>query len=102
MEIYLGKENGNGKSDPYRFLSKGQQWIFLQTDCQVQINSWTGKPDSYLCTSTLLIKSLFLLFYQFFIHLFIQSPTDSLQRQSSSLSLLTVTSTGNSFFSSSI
>jgi hypothetical protein len=51
-----GKENGNGKSDSYRFLSKGQQWVFLQTTCQVQINSWTGKPESYLCTSNVLQK----------------------------------------------
>lgn len=47
----IWKENGNGKSDSYRFLSKGQQWISLQTQCQVQINSWTGKPESYICTS---------------------------------------------------
>ncbi|CAF1170690.1 unnamed protein product [Rotaria sordida] len=47
----IWKTNGNGKSEPYRFLSKGQQWIYLQTHCQVQINSWTGKPESYLCTT---------------------------------------------------
>ncbi len=45
--------NGNGKSDPYRFLTKGQQWIFLQTYSQVQINSWTGKAEYYICTTNL-------------------------------------------------
>ncbi|CAF4164168.1 unnamed protein product, partial [Adineta steineri] len=44
-------------SEPYRFLSKGQQWIFLQTTCQAQINSWTGKPESYICTTNLLQNS---------------------------------------------
>ncbi|CAF1013295.1 unnamed protein product [Rotaria magnacalcarata] len=65
----LWKENGNGKSDPYRFLSKGQQWIFLQTYSQVQINSWNGKPESYICTTNI-----------------IQSSNDSLQNQLSFIS----------------
>ncbi|CAF4929527.1 unnamed protein product [Rotaria sp. Silwood1] len=60
----LWKQNGNGKSDPYRFLTKGQQWIFLQTYSQVQINSWNGKPESYVCTTNI-----------------IQSSSDSLQKQ---------------------
>ncbi|CAF1219893.1 unnamed protein product [Rotaria sordida] len=60
----LWKQNGNGKSDPYRFLTKGQQWIFLQTCSQVQINSWNGKPESYICTTNI-----------------IQSSSDSLQKQ---------------------
>ncbi|CAF0915426.1 unnamed protein product [Adineta steineri] len=53
----LWKDNGSGTSEPYRFLSKGQQWIFLQTTCQAQINSWTGKPESYICTTNLLPNS---------------------------------------------
>ncbi|CAF3393718.1 unnamed protein product [Rotaria socialis] len=65
----LWKENGNGKSDPYRFLSKGQQWLFLQTHSQVQINSWNGKPESYICTTNI-----------------IQSSNDSLQNQLSFIS----------------
>ncbi|UJR34321.1 hypothetical protein I4U23_021724 [Adineta vaga] len=66
----LWKETGNGKSDPYRFLSKGQQWLFLQTHCQAQINSWTGKPESYLCITTPL-----------------QNSTDFLQKNPSNKSL---------------
>ncbi|CAF3822554.1 unnamed protein product [Adineta steineri] len=53
----LWKDNGSGTSEPYRFLSKGQQWIFLQTTCQAQINTWTGKPESYICTTNLLPNS---------------------------------------------
>ncbi|CAM4882176.1 unnamed protein product [Rotaria socialis] len=42
----IWKEVGNGKRDPYRFLTKGQQWVFLETHAQVQINSWTRKPEA--------------------------------------------------------
>ncbi|CAF1367502.1 unnamed protein product [Adineta steineri] len=35
----LWKDKGRGTSEPYKFLNKGQQWIFLQTTCQAQINS---------------------------------------------------------------
>ena len=55
---FLGKDVGCGSSDPYRFLTKGQQWIDFQGHCQVQINSWTRKPQSYLCQTNLLSKSL--------------------------------------------
>jgi len=53
----LWKDFGNGTSDPYRFLTKGQQWIFIQTHCQVQMNSWTGKAEFYLCKTNILINS---------------------------------------------
>ena len=90
----LGKEIGSGQSDPYRFLSKGQQWIFIQTNCQVQINSWTGKADSYICTSNLLLRFFLLRLFDHLIWFSIEnSPTDSLQRQSS---LLTFPSPGKS------
>ena len=56
MILFSGKENGNGQSDPYRFLSKGQQWIFLQTYCQVQVNLWTGEPESYHCITNVVQK----------------------------------------------
>ncbi|CAF4484557.1 unnamed protein product [Rotaria socialis] len=55
----IWKEVGNGKRDPYRFLTKGQQWVFLETHAQVQINSWTRKPEvqSSLKTSSTLRSS---------------------------------------------
>jgi len=42
-------QNGSGQSQPHRFLTKGQQWIFIQTNSQVQINSWNKKPLFYIC-----------------------------------------------------
>ncbi|CAF1307900.1 unnamed protein product [Adineta steineri] len=47
----LWKENGNGKSEPYRFLTKDEQWILLQTSSQAHMNTWTGKVESYICTT---------------------------------------------------
>ncbi|CAF1201229.1 unnamed protein product [Adineta steineri] len=47
----LWKENGNGKSEPYRFLTKDEQWILLQTSSQAHINTWSGKVESYICTT---------------------------------------------------
>ncbi|CAF1445984.1 unnamed protein product [Adineta steineri] len=47
----LWKENGNGKSEPYRFLTKDEQWILLETSSQAHINTWTGKVESYICTT---------------------------------------------------
>ncbi|CAF1032462.1 unnamed protein product [Adineta steineri] len=47
----LWKENGNEKSEPYRFLTKDDQWILLQTSSQAHINKWTGKVESYICTT---------------------------------------------------
>lgn len=82
----VGKETGNGKSESYRFLSKGQQWICLQTQCQPQINPWTGKPESYLCTSFILSK-----YFNFhisnestFFSSSIFSPTEPIHKQISS------------------
>ncbi|CAF1257354.1 unnamed protein product [Adineta steineri] len=47
----LWKENGNEKSEPYRFLTKDEQWILLETSSQANINTWTGKVESYICTT---------------------------------------------------
>ncbi|CAF0889015.1 unnamed protein product [Adineta steineri] len=47
----LWKETESGKSEPYRFLTKDDQWILLQTSSQVHINTWTGKVESYICTT---------------------------------------------------
>ncbi|CAF4372219.1 unnamed protein product, partial [Adineta steineri] len=47
----LWKENGNEKSESYRFLTKDDQWILLQTSSRAHINTWTGKVESYICTT---------------------------------------------------
>ncbi|CAF1105674.1 unnamed protein product [Adineta steineri] len=49
----LWKQNENEKSEPYRFLTKDDQWILLQTSSQAHINTWTGKVESYICTTYL-------------------------------------------------
>ncbi|KAH8379564.1 hypothetical protein KR009_005589 [Drosophila setifemur] len=44
------RQNGEGKSCYYRFLTKGQQWIWLQTDYYVSYNQFNSKPDYVVCT----------------------------------------------------
>ena len=41
---------GKGKSGYYRFLTKGQQWIWLQTDFYISYNQYNAKPDYVVCT----------------------------------------------------
>lgn len=46
----LVMQTGKGKSGFYRFLTKGQQWIWLQTDFYVSYNQFNAKPDYVVCT----------------------------------------------------
>uniref|UniRef100_A0A1A9W7P9 Circadian locomoter output cycles protein kaput n=1 Tax=Glossina brevipalpis TaxID=37001 RepID=A0A1A9W7P9_9MUSC len=41
---------GKAKSGYYRFLTKGQQWIWLQTDFYVSYNQFNAKPEYVVCT----------------------------------------------------
>ncbi|KAA0716664.1 Circadian locomoter output cycles protein kaput [Triplophysa tibetana] len=41
---------GKGKSCYYRFLSKGQQWIWLQTHYYITYHQWNSKPEFIVCT----------------------------------------------------
>ncbi|XP_037820493.1 circadian locomoter output cycles protein kaput isoform X2 [Lucilia sericata] len=43
-------QSGKGKSGYYRFLTKGQQWIWLQTDFYISYNQFNAKPDYVVCT----------------------------------------------------
>ncbi|XP_032994166.1 circadian clock protein PASD1 [Lacerta agilis] len=43
---------GKGKSCYYRFLTKGQQWIWLQTQYYVTYHQWNSKPEFIVCTHT--------------------------------------------------
>ncbi|XP_021474089.2 neuronal PAS domain-containing protein 2 isoform X4 [Oncorhynchus mykiss] len=43
---------GKGKSCYYRFLSKGQQWIWLQTHYYITYHQWNSKPEFIVCTHT--------------------------------------------------
>lgn len=41
---------GKGKSCCYRFLTKGQQWIWLQTHYYITYHQWNSKPEFIMCT----------------------------------------------------
>uniref|UniRef100_A0A1I8QCM7 Circadian locomoter output cycles protein kaput n=1 Tax=Stomoxys calcitrans TaxID=35570 RepID=A0A1I8QCM7_STOCA len=41
---------GKVKSGYYRFLTKGQQWIWLQTDFYISYNQFNQKPEYVVCT----------------------------------------------------
>ncbi|OCT67565.1 circadian locomoter output cycles protein kaput [Xenopus laevis] len=43
---------GKGKSCYYRFLTKGQQWIWLQTHYFITYHQWNSKPEFIVCTHT--------------------------------------------------
>ncbi|KAF7686779.1 clock circadian regulator b isoform X1 [Silurus meridionalis] len=41
---------GKGKSCYYRFLTKGQQWIWLQTHYYITYHQWNSRPEFIVCT----------------------------------------------------
>uniref|UniRef100_A0A672S6W6 Circadian locomoter output cycles protein kaput n=1 Tax=Sinocyclocheilus grahami TaxID=75366 RepID=A0A672S6W6_SINGR len=43
---------GKGKSCYYRFLTKGQQWIWLQTNYYITYHQWNSRPEFIVCTHT--------------------------------------------------
>lgn len=43
-------EKGEGTSCYYRFLTKGQQWIWLQTRFYISYHQWTARPEFVVCT----------------------------------------------------
>ncbi|XP_053285951.1 circadian locomoter output cycles protein kaput isoform X3 [Pleuronectes platessa] len=43
---------GKGKSCYYRFLTKGQQWIWLQTHSYITYHQWNSRPEFIVCTHT--------------------------------------------------
>ena len=43
---------GAGTSSHYRFLTKGQQWIWLQTKYSITYHQWNSKPEFIVCTHT--------------------------------------------------
>lgn len=44
------KQKGEGTSCYYRFLTKGQQWIWIQTRYYLTYHQWTSKPEFIVCT----------------------------------------------------
>lgn len=47
-------QKGEGTSCHYRFLTKGQQWIWLQTRFYITYNQWNSKPEFIVCTHRVL------------------------------------------------
>lgn len=43
-------EKGEGNSTYYRFLTKSQQWIWLQTRFYISYHQWNSKPEFIVCT----------------------------------------------------
>uniref|UniRef100_A0A8C0EVU9 Neuronal PAS domain protein 2 n=1 Tax=Bubo bubo TaxID=30461 RepID=A0A8C0EVU9_BUBBB len=48
---------GKGKSCCYRFLTKGQQWIWLQTHYYITYHQWNSKPEFIVCTHMVYITN---------------------------------------------
>lgn len=48
--VSIVKQKGEGTSCYYRFLTKGQQWIWLQTRFYITYNQWNAKPEFVVCT----------------------------------------------------
>lgn len=44
-------QKGEGTSCHYRFLTKGQQWIWLKTRFYIDYNQWNSKPEFIVCTN---------------------------------------------------
>lgn len=43
---------GKGMSCFYRFLTKGQQWIWLKSSYYITYHQWNSKPEFIVCTNT--------------------------------------------------
>ncbi|XP_045464714.1 circadian locomoter output cycles protein kaput isoform X2 [Harmonia axyridis] len=43
-------QRGEGTSCYYRFLTKGQQWIWLQTRFYITYHQWNSKPEFVVCS----------------------------------------------------
>ncbi|XP_071846569.1 uncharacterized protein [Apostichopus japonicus] len=43
-------QTGEGTSCYYRYLTKGQEWIWLQTRYFITYNQWNSKPEFIVCT----------------------------------------------------
>lgn len=62
---------GKGKSCYYRFLTKGQQWIWLQTHYYITYHQWNSRPEFIVCTHTVVRYK-----YVYFIPLFHKNVTE--------------------------
>ena len=44
-------QTGEGKSCYYRFMTKGHQWIWLQSRYYITYHQWNSKPEFVVCTN---------------------------------------------------
>nr|XP_022324520.1 circadian locomoter output cycles protein kaput-like isoform X1 [Crassostrea virginica] len=44
-------QTGEGTSAYYRFLTKGQQWIWIKTRYYITYHQWNSKPEFIVCTN---------------------------------------------------
>ncbi|XP_062566627.1 circadian locomoter output cycles protein kaput-like [Saccostrea cucullata] len=44
-------QTGEGSSAHYRFLTKGQQWIWIKTRYYITYHQWNSKPEFIVCTN---------------------------------------------------
>lgn len=58
---------GKGKSCYYRFLTKGQQWIWLQTHYYITYHQWNSRPEFIVCTHTVVRYSSWMLTHLHFL-----------------------------------
>ncbi|XP_074651172.1 circadian locomoter output cycles protein kaput-like isoform X2 [Tubulanus polymorphus] len=47
-------QSGEGVSCYYRFLTKGQQWLWLCTYYYISYHQWNSKPELIVCTNTVI------------------------------------------------
>ncbi|XP_064636115.1 circadian locomoter output cycles protein kaput-like [Lineus longissimus] len=45
-------ETGKSQSCYYRFLTKGEQWLWLKSSYYISYNQWNSKPEFIVCTNT--------------------------------------------------
>lgn len=50
IHLVIVMEKGEGNSGYYRFLTKSQQWIWLQTRFYISYHQWNSKPEFIVCT----------------------------------------------------
>lgn len=55
--FFTVKEKGEEISCFYRFLTKGQQWIWLQTKYSIHYYSWNSKPEFVVCNHRVISQS---------------------------------------------
>ena len=50
--LFVVLQTGEILSAPYRFMTKGHQWLWLQSRFTVVCHQYTGKPEYVSCTHT--------------------------------------------------